>query len=237
MTKRILLSWSGGKDSAWTLHRLRSAPQWASFEVVGLLTTVNRHFARVAIHGYRESLLHAQAEAAGLPLWQVNLPWPCSNVAYEAAMAPAIDRCVSEGLHGIAFGDLFLEDIRQYREASLAPFGLQSLFPLWGEPTGTLAEQMLDGGLEAKLTCIDPRRLDASFAGRRFDRHLLRELPGGVDPCGENGEFHTFTHAGPMFRRRIEVRAGEVVARDGFVYADLLPALTEETGPQSASVR
>ena len=233
MTKRILLSWSGGKDSAWTLHQLRSAPLWESFEVVGLLTTVNRHFARVAIHGYREVLLREQAETAGLPLWTVDLPWPCSNADYEAAMTPVLRRAVAENVYGIAFGDLLLEDIRHFREAALAPSGLQPLFPLWGEPTGALAEAMIDGGIQAYLTCLDPRRLAAAYAGRKFDRDLLAALPKDVDPCGENGEFHTFCCAGPMFRRSIEVRAGETVVRDGFVYADLLPAEAEDAEPQS----
>ena len=222
--KRILLSWSGGKDSAWTLHRLQTAPEWAGYEVAGLLTTVNRHFARVAIHGFRESLLIAQAEAAGLPLWTVDLPWPCSNAAYEAAMTPALESAVDEGLHGIAFGDLFLQDIRQFREAALAPFGLQPLFPLWGEPTPRLARDMIARGLDPRHTCLNPQQLAPEFAGRRFDAQLLADLPAGVDPCGERGEFHTFACSGPMLRRRIEVRPGEVVTRDGFVYADLLPA-------------
>ena len=181
--RRILLSWSGGKDSAWALHRLRSANS-AEFEVVGLLTTVNRHFGRVAIHGFREQLLQQQAEAAGLPLWTVYLPWPCTNADYEAAMNPALQRAVDEGLHGIAFGDLFLEDIRRYREAALAPFQLQPLFPLWGEPTDRLAREMIAGGLQAHLACIDPQRLDMAFAGRAFTPQLLADLPPGVDPCG-----------------------------------------------------
>lgn len=223
--KRILLSWSGGKDSAWALHLLR---QDARYEVVGLLTTINRHFNRVAMHGFRESLLDLQAEAASLPLWKVDLPWPCSNEAYEAAMAEACARAVSDGLHGIAFGDLFLEDIRAYRESKLAPTGLAPLFPCWGLRTDALARDMLAAGLGAHLTCVDPRQLDASFAGRRFDAQLLADLPPSADPCGERGEFHTFVSAGPMFAaaarsRSIEVRVGETVLRDGFCYADLLP--------------
>ncbi len=224
MKKRILLSWSGGKDSAWTLYRLRSEPQWAAFEVVGLLTTVNRHFARVAIHGFREVLLQEQARALGLPLWTVDLPWPCTNADYEASMTPALQRAADAGVQGIAFGDLFLADIRQFREQAQQPFGLEPIFPLWGEPTNVLARQMIDAGLQAYLTCVDPRRLASEFAGRSFSRSLLEALPLEVDPCGERGEFHTFACAGPMFRRSIEVRPGEVVSRDGFVYADLLPA-------------
>lgn len=223
MSKRILLSWSGGKDSAWALYRLQTDPRWAGYEVGGLLTTVNRHFQRVAIHGYREILLDQQGEAAGLPLWKVDLPWPCSNQAYEAAMSPALQHAADQGVHGIAFGDLFLEDIRRFREQSLAPFGLQALFPLWREPTGALALQMVASGLEAYLTCVDPRLVDAGFAGRLFDEVLIAQLPIEVDPCGERGEFHSFACAGPMFRRSIGVRPGETVFRDGFVYADLLP--------------
>ena len=224
--KRILLSWSGGKDSAWALHLLRQQPE---YEVAGLLTTVNQHFGRVAMHGFRESLLHLQAEAAGLPLWTVPLPWPCSNEVYEAAMTAACERAVSEGMHGIAFGDLFLEDIRAYRETRLAPTGLQPIFPCWLLPTDRLARDMIAVGMEAHLTCVDPRHLNAAFAGRLFDESLLADLPASVDPCGERGEFHTFVSAGPMFRRRIPVTRGEVVRRDGFVYADLLPAWTSPT--------
>lgn len=218
--KRILLSWSGGKDSAWALHLLR---QQAEYEVVGLLTTVNQHFGRVAMHGFRESLLDFQAEAVGLPLWKVPLPWPCSNEVYEVAMATACERALNEGLHGIAFGDLFLEDIRAYREARLAPTGLQAIFPCWLLPTSRLARDMIVSGLRAHLVCVDSRPLNASFAGREFDESLLAELPAAVDPCGERGEFHTFVSAGPMFRHDVPVMRGEVVERDGFVYADLLP--------------
>ncbi len=217
--KRILLSWSGGKDSAWALHLLR---QQGEYDVVGLLTTVNQHFGRVAMHGFRESLLDLQAAAVGLPLWKVPLPWPCSNAVYEDAMGAACQRAVSEGLHGIAFGDLFLEDIRAYRIERLAPTGLTPVFPCWLLPTAQLARDMIASGLRAHLTCVDPRHLDAGFAGRCFDANLLAELPPSVDPCGERGEFHTFVSAGPMFRHPIPVVRGEVVQRDGFVYADLL---------------
>ena len=219
--KRILLSWSGGKDSAWALHLLRSQPE---YEVVALLTTINQHFGRVAMHGFRETLLDQQAEAAGLPLWKIPLPWPCPNTVYEDLMVKACERAVSEGLHGIAFGDLFLEDIRAYRIEKLAPTGLQPIFPCWLIPTGQLARQMIAAGVRTHLVCIDPRKLDRKFAGRLFDEQLLAELPETVDPCGERGEFHTFVSAGPMFSRSIEVSPGEVVERDSFVYADLLPA-------------
>jgi len=226
MARRVLLSWSGGKDSAWALHLLLQQPQ---FEIVGLLTTINTHFGRVAMHGFRQELLEEQAEAAGLPLWPVPLPWPCSNEQYETAMAAACARAVSEGIDAIAFGDLFLEDIRAYREARLAGTGLEPLFPCWRISTDQLARQMIAAGLRAHLVCVDPRQLDARFAGRLFDEALLNELPPTVDPCGERGEFHTFVSAGPMFARggpsrSIEIRRGDVVERDGFVYADLLPA-------------
>jgi diphthamide synthase (EF-2-diphthine--ammonia ligase) len=181
------------------------------------------------MHGFRQELLEQQAEAAGLALWPVPLPWPCSNELYEAAMAAACARAVDEGVEAIAFGDLFLEDIRAYREARLAGTGLEPLFPCWQIPTDQLAHEMIAAGLRAHLVCVDPRQLDGRFAGRVFDTALLNELPPTVDPCGERGEFHTFVSAGPMFAhggrsRSIEVRRGDVVERDGFVYADLLPA-------------
>jgi uncharacterized protein (TIGR00290 family) len=218
--KKILLSWSGGKDSAWALYLLRADP---AYELVGLLTTVNQHFGRVAMHGFREELLDRQAEALGLPVWKVPLPWPCSNEIYEALMAEACARAVAEGIEGIAFGDLFLEDIRAYRVAKLAGTGLEPVFPCWLLPTDELARAMIAAGFVAHLTCIDPRHLDDSFAGRQFTLELLADLPAGVDPCGERGEFHTFVSGGPIFSRSIAVTSGEVVTRDGFVYADLLP--------------
>jgi uncharacterized protein (TIGR00290 family) len=217
--KKILLSWSGGKDSAWALHLLRQAGE---FEVGGLLTTVNERFRRVAIHGFREELLERQAERAGLPLWKVDLPFPCSNEEYEARMAVTCERAVREGFVGVAFGDLFLEEIRAYRVAKLAGTGLEPVFPIWGIPTDVLAREMMAGGLRARLTCVDPRKVPVEFAGREWDAALLAELPDGVDPCGENGEFHTFCWAGPMFSREIAVVAGERVERDGFVYAELV---------------
>lgn len=219
--KKILLSWSGGKDSAWALHLLR---QTSEYDVAALMTTVNQQFQRVAMHGFREELLDLQAASAGLPLWKLSLPWPCSNEIYEAIMREACQRAVAEGFHGLAFGDLFLEDIRQYRIDRLAETGLEPLFPCWGLPTDTLARDMIAAGMDARLTCINPQALEPHFAGRRFDAALLAELPATVDPCGERGEFHSFVCAGPMLSRSIEVRAGEIVQRDGFVYADLLPA-------------
>jgi len=219
---RALLSWSSGKDAAWALHTLRLSGE---VEIVGLLTTLNAEFDRVAMHAVRRALLEAQAASVGLPLLQVPLPWPCSNAEYEAAMGRALTEARETwDVTHIAFGDLFLEEVRAYRERQLAGTGLTPLFPLWGLPTRTLAQEMIAGGLEARLTCVDPKRLPTSFAGRAFDAALLQDLPPHVDPCGEAGEFHTFAHAGPMFSYPIPTTAGEVVTRDGFVFADLLPA-------------
>jgi uncharacterized protein (TIGR00290 family) len=217
--RRTLLSWSSGKDSAWTLHELTRA---GDVEVVGLLSTLSEPYDRVAMHAVRRSLLDAQARAAGLPLWPVVLPSPCSNEAYEAAMATALARARAEGVEAIAFGDLFLEDIRRYREEKLAPTGIRPLFPLWGRPTAALARDMLAAGVVAHLTCVDPRQVPAALAGRRWDAALLAELPPTADPCGERGEFHTFVSAGPMFAVPVGVCTGEIVERDGFVFADLL---------------
>jgi uncharacterized protein (TIGR00290 family) len=218
--KRVLLSWSSGKDSAWALHVLR---QQAEVEVVALLTTLYAAASRVAMHAVREELLDRQALAAGLPVWKVPLPWPCSNEDYEALMTGVFERARTERIDEIAYGDLFLDDIRAYREARHAGTGIGLRFPLWGSDTRVLAQDMLAGGLRATITCVDPRQLAASFAGRQFDQALLDELPHGVDPCGERGEFHTFAHAGPMFAAPVEVVPGEIVERDGFVFADLLP--------------
>lgn len=218
---KALLSWSSGKDAAWALQALRQAGE---VEVVGLLTTTNGAFDRVAMHGVREALLEAQADAVGLPLWKVPLPWPCPNEAYEALMAAACARAVAEGVTAMAFGDLFLEDVRDYRVQKLAGTGLRPLFPIWNPDTAALARDMVAAGLKATLACVDPKALNAGFAGREFDAGLLAELPPSVDPCGERGEFHTFAWDGPMFRRPVPVRRGEVVERDGFVFADLVPA-------------
>ncbi len=214
------LAWSSGKDSAWALHKVRES---GDFEVVALVTTVNSAYQRVAMHAVRESLLDAQAAATGLPLVKVPIPSPCSNEIYEQAMGAAMTRARSEGVMHVIFGDLFLEDIRAYREKQLAACGMTPVFPLWLQDTRGLAKEMLAGGLSAYLTCIDPRKLSREFAGRRFDASLLAEMPKEVDPCGENGEFHTFACAGPMFRENISVKAGEIVERDGFVFADILP--------------
>jgi uncharacterized protein (TIGR00290 family) len=218
---QALLSWSSGKDSAWALHVLRR--DRPDLEIVGLLTTVNRVHDRVAMHAVRSQLLRAQAAAADLPLREVAIPSPCSNAEYEAAMGEAVARARAEGIEAMAFGDLFLEDIRAYRVEKLRGTGLEPVFPLWGLPTDALARTMIAGGLRARLTCVDPKALEARFAGRDFDAALLAELPASVDPCGERGEFHTFAYAGPMFRAPVPVVSGEVVERDGFVFADLLP--------------
>jgi len=220
MRARALLSWSSGKDSAWALHVLR---QRSEFEVVGLLTTVNLAADRVAMHAVRSELLREQAAAVGLPLHAVGIPWPCSNADYEAAMSGALQRAKDDQITVMAFGDLFLEDIRQYRVEKLAGTGIEPTFPIWGIPTDQLAREMIAGGLRARLTCVDPKQLDARFAGREFDAALLSELPDGVDPCGERGEFHTFAYDGPIFSRPVAINGGEVVTRDGFVFADLLP--------------
>ena len=218
---KALLSWSSGKDAAWALHVLRQSPE---VEVVGLLTTTNEAFDRVAMHGVRETLLEAQAEAAGLPLWKVPLPWPCTNEAYKWRMAAACAEARAQGIEAVVFGDLFLEDVRDYRIQKLAGTGLSPLFPIWNPDTLGLARDMVAAGLRATLVCVDPRALAASFAGRDFDAALLAELPPGVDPCGERGEFHTFAWDGPMFSHPLAFQRGEVVERDGFVFADLVPA-------------
>lgn len=218
---KALLSWSSGKDAAWALHILRQAGE---VDVVGLLTTTNEAFERVAMHGVREALLEAQAEAAGLPLWKVPLPWPCSNEAYEARMASVCAEAKTQGIEVMAFGDLFLEDVRDYRIQKLTGTGLRPLFPIWNPDTAGLAREMVGAGLRATLACVDPRVLAARFAGRDFDAGLLDDLPKGIDPCGERGEFHTFAWGGPMFQHPVAIRRGEVVERDGFVFADLLPA-------------
>lgn len=215
---KTLVSWSSGKDSAWMVRVLR---QQRDVELAGLLTTVNEVYQRVAMHAVRVELLQAQADALGLPLWQIPIPFPCPNGAYEQAMAAAVRRAVEEGFTHIAFGDLFLEDIRRYRETQLAGSGLTPVFPLFGLDTTTLAHAMVAGGLRARLTCVDPKVLDPRFVGREFDAALLDELPTAVDPCGERGEFHTFAYDGPMFARPIPVESGEVVEREGFVFADL----------------
>ena len=215
---KILLSWSSGKDSAWALHALNHTHPGA---VAALLTTVNEAVDRVAMHGVRRTVLEAQAAAAALPLRTVPIPESCPNDIYEARMRTAVEGAVREGFTHVAFGDLFLEDIRRYREERLAGSGLEPMFPLWGMPTAQLAEQMIAGGIRARVVCVDTRALDPSFVGREFDRSLLRDLPAAVDPCAENGEFHTCVYAGPMFRAPLELAVGELVTREQFTWCDL----------------
>jgi uncharacterized protein (TIGR00290 family) len=215
---KALIAWSSGKDSAWALYRVRKA---GTYEVIGALTTITDTFGRVSMHGVREDILQAQIAAAGLRLVGVRIPYPCPNEVYEAAMAAAIEGARGDGVTHIIFGDLFLRDVRAYREDRLRPTGIAAVFPLWDEPTNRLAREMIAGGLEARLVCVDPRVLPAAFVGRTFDTGLLADLPASVDPCGEQGEFHTCVTAGPMFARPVEVRPGIVAQRDGFVFADL----------------
>ncbi len=220
--KRVVLSWSSGKDSAWTLFQLQ---QTESIEIVGLLTTINSEFNRVAMHAVREELLDAQAEAAGLPLFKVPLPWPCSNADYESAVKTAFDELrLEHAVTHIAYGDLFLEDVRQYRIDLMKDSKLTHLFPIWGLNTTTLANDMLSNGLSAYLTCLDPRQLPKTFAGHKFDKIFLSQLDNKVDPCGENGEFHTFVYSGPMFALDVPITVGDTVDRDGFIFTDLMLA-------------
>jgi uncharacterized protein (TIGR00290 family) len=219
---RVALSWSGGKDAAWALHRLSTTP---GLQVSALVTTVVPEFGRVAMHGVRVELVAAQARAAQLPLVEVPLPWPCSNDEYERRTLEALAALRDErGVTHVAFGDLFLEDVRAYRERMLAGSGLTPLFPIWLEPTRALADEMLASGVEARVVCLDPKRINRQFAGRRLDSALLAALPEDIDPCGERGEFHTFVTAGPMLNTPVAVTPGEIVEREGFVYADLILA-------------
>ena len=215
---KVLLSWSSGKDSAWALHVLNREHPGA---VAALLTTVNEAVDRVAMHAVRRDVLAAQARVAGLPLRIVPIPHPCSNEVYEARMAVAVGQAIADGFTHVAFGDLFLEDVRRYREERLAGTGLEPMFPVWGLPTAQLADEMIAHGLQARLSCVDTRVLDRRFAGRLFDQSLLNDLPPGVDACGENGEFHTCVTAGPMFTDALDLEPGEIVTRDPFVWADL----------------
>ncbi|MGH9584877.1 MAG: ATP-binding protein [Bryobacteraceae bacterium] len=219
--KRILLSWSSGKDSAWALRLLRRDPE---IEIAALLTTFNSAFDRVAMHAVRRALVREQADRTGIPLWEVELPWPCSNAQYESCMRGVVERALAEKVQATAFGDLFLEDVRAYRECRLAGTGIEPLFPLWRIPTCELAREMMDAGVKAKITCVDPKKLDRSFAGADYDPAFLTRLPAATDPCGENGEFHTFVYDSPEFSRAIPVTAGEIVERDGFVFADVIRA-------------
>jgi uncharacterized protein (TIGR00290 family) len=218
--KKILLSWSSGKDSVWALHLLRQQPD---IEVAALLTSFNSAADRVAMHAVPRALVDTQASRTGIPQWSVDLPWPCSNAQYEERMRDVCQRALAEGITAIAFGDLFLQDIRDYRERQLQGTGLEPLFPVWEIPTTKLARDMIAAGVKAKITCVDPAQVDRAFAGCDFDQALLDSLPPGVDPCGENGEFHTFVYDAPVFSSPIAVSMGEIVERDGFVFADVLP--------------
>jgi uncharacterized protein (TIGR00290 family) len=220
MPPRAFMSWSSGKDSAFALHEAR---RLGLADIVGVLTTVNEKYDRVAMHGVRASLLDRQIVALGLPAIKINIPSPCTNEIYEARMAETCAAIKAQGVDHIVFGDLYLEDIRAYREEKLRPLGMTAIFPLWQRPTRALAEEMIASGLVAHLVCVDPKQLDRSFAGRRYDAALLADLPPGIDPCGENGEFHTVVSAGPMFAHAIPVTIGEVVEREGFVFADAVP--------------
>ena len=216
--RRALLSWSGGKDCAWALERLRGE----DIEIAALLTTINEQADRVAMHGVRRELIEEQSRSAGIPLWIAPLPWPCPNGRYEEVMGGVCRRAVDDGIGCVVFGDLFLEDIRAYRERMLAGTGLEPVFPLWQAPTAALAREMIAGGLRARAACIDRRVLDSSFAGREYDAAFLRDLPPSADPCGENGEFHSFVYDGPMFRHAIAVEPGELHEDGDFLFADLL---------------
>ncbi|MBS0536266.1 MAG: ATP-binding protein [Proteobacteria bacterium] len=218
---KALIAWSSGKDSAWALHEARRS---GNYDIAGALTTVTDSFQRVSMHGVREELLAAQLDAAALPSITVRIPYPCPNEIYEREMAKAMEQAKADGVTHIIFGDLFLADLRAWREEKLRGIGMTAVFPLWLRPTDALAREMIAGGLEAHLAVVDRAKLEASFAGRRFDASLLADLPDGIDPCGENGEFHTFVAGGPMFTRRIAVKRGETVERDGFAFADLVAA-------------
>jgi len=218
--RKTLLSWSSGKDSAWALHTLRQQPD---IELAGLFSTITETFDRVAMHAVRTELVRRQAEVAGLPLHIISIPYPCSSDDYAHAMNDFITEAKQQGVECFAFGDLFLEDVRNYREEKLRDTGITPIFPLWQIPTDELSQQMVDGGLKAVITCIDPKHLPNEFVGREFNHALLQDLPEAVDCCGEYGEFHSFVFAGPMFNHPIDIEAGEVVERDGFVFADLSP--------------
>lgn len=220
MRKRTLLSWSSGKDSAWALHTLR---QQSDVEVVGLFSTVNQEFERVAMHAVRNELVKLQAESAGLPVQLIPIPYPCSNADYENIMGEFIKQVKQQGIDCIAFGDLYLEDIRKYREEKLANTGITPIFPLWGKDTRALSEEMVKGGLRAIITCIDPKTMPSDLAGKEYNQSFLEKIPANVDPCGENGEFHSFAFDGPAFKRPVNVVVGETVSRDGFIFTDLLP--------------
>jgi uncharacterized protein (TIGR00290 family) len=220
MTTKTLLSWSSGKDSAWALHVLRQQPE---VEVVGLFCTINREYGRVFMHAVRTELLHRQARSLGLPIRLISVPSPCTDAEYGEIMKGFVEQARQDGIACIAFGDLFLEDVRKYRESNLSGTGITPIFPLWDMPTEVLSREMVRAGLRAVITCVDPKQLPVEFAGQEYDLPFLERLPPSVDPCGENGEFHTFAYDGPMFNEPVSIVIGETVARDGFVFTDLLP--------------
>lgn len=226
MKKKVLVSWSSGKDSAWAFYVLR---QRHDMDVAGIFTTLNDAHQRVAMHAVRKELLEMQAEALGLPLSLIRIPYPCSDGVYQALMREFVEKAKKDGIAFMAFGDLFLESVRRYREENLKGAGIEPLFPLWGRPTKQLALDMIKEGLRARVTCVDPKKLPADFAGREFNDNFLSSLPLGCDPCGENGEFHSFVYDGPFFNAPLRVLPGAVVERDGFVFADILP-VSEITG-------
>jgi uncharacterized protein (TIGR00290 family) len=220
MKKKTVMSWSSGKDSAWALYQLQNDP---TIDLKGLLCTVNKDFDRVAMHGVRVELLQAQAQSIGLPLEIIELPYPCSNEDYEAIMRGVVQKMQDDGIECMAFGDLYLQDIRAYREEKLVGSGIEPIFPLWEIPTDQLAREMLAGGLKTVITSVDPKQISSEFAGRQYDEAFIAALPDSADPCGENGEFHSFVYDGPMFRQPVKVEVGEVVERDGFFFADVMP--------------
>lgn len=222
---KTLVSWSTGKDSAWMLHRLQGQRE---HEVAGLFCTINKDAARTAMHAVRVELLHLQAERAGLPLDIIELPWPCSNNEYEAIMGEFVKTAQNRDIECFAFGDLLLEDVRNYRTGNLKDTGITPVFPVWGENTDKLAREMIAGGQQAVITCVDPAQLDKRFAGQVFDSEFLDGLPASVDPCGENGEFHTFVFDAPVFSHRIDIAVTETVERDGFVFTDVVPAAAQQ---------
>ena len=219
MKRKALMSWSSGKDSAWALHKLQKNPE---IDLVGLFCTVNKEFDRVAMHGVRVELLQKQAKSIGLPLVIIEIPYPCSNVEYEKIMGQFVDRAKIDNIEYFAFGDLFLEDIRNYREEKLKGSGIKPIFPIWGIPTDKLSREMISSGLRSVITCINPKQIPKEFVGREFDESFLDSLPEAIDPCGENGEFHSFAFDGPMFKEQIEIFVGDIVHRDDFVFADVL---------------
>lgn len=223
MKGKALMSWSSGKDSAWALHKLQQNPE---IDLVGLFCTVNKEFDRVAMHGVRVELLQKQAKSIGLPLEIIEIPHPCSNAEYEKIMGQFVERAKNDNIEYFAFGDLFLEDVRNYREQMLKGSGISPIFPVWGIPTDKLSREMIGGGLRTVITCIDPKQTPKEFVGKEFDKSFLDSLPETIDPCGENGEFHSFVFDGPMFREKIEIFVGDIVHRDDFVFADVLPKST-----------